>query len=379
MLLHTFAWRKRTGWSAPWPSDMDSPSTLAVIFGGNSSPACRSALAEIAGRLPRSVLLGCSTAGEIMGAHVDDDSLAIALARFDNVGLRRAALPIVTQRDSFAAGQALGRALLGPDLRAVFVLCDGLHVNGTQLVGGINQALPDHVIVTGGLAGDGERFDSTWVLVGAEALDHYVTAVGFYGESLRVGYGCDAGWSSFGPERNVTRAQGNVLHELDGRPALALYRSYLGERAEGLPATAMLFPLSIRRGLDDTQPLIRTILGIDEAAQSMTFAGDIPTGHLARLMRTNTERLIESAGHAARAAAQSFPATATPLALSVSCIGRRLMLGERTDEEIEGVLAELPSGTGQVGFYSYGEMSPRLAGGCDLHNQTMTVTLLDEV
>jgi hypothetical protein len=177
----------------------------------------------------------------------------------------------------------------------------------------------------------------------------------------------------------VTRAQGNVLYELDGKPALALYKSYLGERANGLPATALLFPLSIRRGDDDSHPLIRTILGVDEAAQSLTFAGDVPEGHLARLMRTNTERLIQSAGLAGRAAARDFPACASPLALSVSCVGRRLVLGERTEEEIESVLDALPRGTGQVGFYSYGEMSPRAPGsGCDLHNQTMTVTLLDE-
>jgi hypothetical protein len=292
---------------------------------------------------------------------------------------------------------------LGPGLRAVFVLSDGLHVNGSRLAAGMNDVLPDSVVVTGGLAGDGERFLSTWVLADCEPADKYVTAVGFYGERLRIGHGCDAGWSSFGPERRVTSARGNVLYELDGKPALALYKDYVGERAAGLPATAMLFPLSIRRDACDTNPLIRTILGVDEPTQSLTFAGDIPRGHLARLMRTNVERLIQSAGLAGRAAARDFPPGASPLALSVSCVGRRLVLGVRTDEEIESVLDALPSGTGQVGFYSYGEMSPRSpgggvvppktpaasspqgaaalgrpGGGCDLHNQTMTVTLLDE-
>ena len=213
------------------------------------------------------------------------------------------------------------------------------------------------------MAGDGERFGSTWVLGERAPADRCVTAVGFYGERLRVGHGCHAGWSSFGPERRITRSEGNVLYELDGKPALALYKNYLGERAAGLPATALLFPLAIRRDGDDGEPLVRTILGVDEAAQSLTFAGDMPQGHRARLMRTNTDQLIQSAGLAGARAAQEFPDGGTPLALAVSCVGRRLVLGERTEEEIESVLDALPRGAGQVGFYSYGEMSPRIGGG----------------
>jgi len=380
MLLKRLIWQKDSGWSAPWPTGIDSPSTLAVMFGGNPLDGCRGAIAEVARRLPNSVLLGCSTAGEIFNARVQDVSLSVAVARFDEVTLRKASLPIGADTDSFTAGRDLGSALLGPELRAVFVLSDGLHANGSRLADGMNDIFPDSVVVTGGLAGDGERFGSTWVLADREPVDRFVTAVGFYGARLRIGHGCDAGWSSFGPERRVTAARGNVLYELDGKPALALYKDYLGERAVGLPATALLFPLSIRRDAGDANPLIRTILGVDEAAQSLTFAGDVPQGHLARLMRTNTERLIQSAGLAGRAASQDFSNGGSPLALSVSCVGRRLVLGQRTDEEIESVLDALPSGTGHIGFYSYGEMSPRHSGpgGCALHNQTMTVTLLDE-
>ena len=379
MLLQTIAWQEGSGWSAPWPAGMDSPTTLAVMFGGRASPACRAAIDEVSARLPKSVLMGCSTAGEIHDAQVQDASLTVAIAHFAGVGVRKVSLPIGTDDDALASGRALGKALQAPDLRAVFVLSDGLHVNGSRLAAGINESLSENVVVTGGLAGDGERFGTTWVLGEREPVERCVTAVGFYGERLRVGHGCHAGWSSFGPERWITRSQGNVLFELDGKPALALYKSYLGERASGLPATALLFPLAIRRDGDNGPPLIRTILGVDEAAQSLTFAGDVPQGHRARLMRTNTESLIQSAGLAGARAAQDFADGSSPLALAVSCVGRRLVLGERTDEEIESVLDALPRGTGQVGFYSYGEMSPRERGGCcDLHNQTMTVTLLDE-
>ena len=379
MQVHTTTWRRDGGFDRPWPDGLDSPATLAVVFGGPATGACRAAIAEIAARLPRSVLVGCSTAGEIHGAHVQDASLSVAVARFASVSLRKAALRVAEGDDSRQTGQALGRALLVPGLRAVFVISDGLHVNGSRLAAGLNDVLPPEVTVTGGLAGDGERFAATWVLSDRTPAERFVTVVGFYGDRLVVGHGCDTGWSSFGPERRITRSERNVLYELDGKPALALYKAYLGDRAAGLPATALLFPLAIRRDADDARPLIRTVLAVDESAQSLTFAGDMPQGQLARLMRTNTERLITSAGLAASAAALGCVPSASPLALSVSCVGRRLVLGERTDEELESVLAMLPAQAAQVGFYSYGEMSPRLpGGGCDLHNQTMTVTVLDE-
>jgi hypothetical protein len=379
MLLQTLAWRPQTGWSAPWPAGRDSPSTLAVIFGGRATRDAEAAVGEVAARWPHAVIAGCSTAGEIHGERVTDASLSVAIASFEHVALRKVMIPIRDPVEAFAAGRDLGNALAAPDLRAVFVLSDGLNVNGSRLTSGLREALPEGVVVTGGLAADGERFGSTWVIGEHAPTDRCVTAVGFSGDRLRVGHGCQAGWSSFGPERSITRSEANVLFELDNRPALALYKSYLGERAAGLPATALLFPLAVWAPGEEGAPLIRTILGVDEAAQSLTFAGDVPQGHRARLMRTNMESLIQSAGLAGVRAAKDFPDTSAPLSIAVSCVGRRLVLGERTEEEIESVRQALPRAARQVGFYSYGELSPRQRGGyCDHHNQTMTVTLFDE-
>jgi hypothetical protein len=196
---------------------------------------------------------------------------------------------------------------------------------------------------------------------------------------VRVGHGSKGGWDIFGPERLVTRAEGNVLYELDGRPALELYKSYLGDRAAGLPATGLLFPLSLRSGEEgDERRLVRTILAVDEAAQSLTFAGDIPTGSRVQLMRANFDRLVEGAASAAAMTALRGAAEGPVLSVAISCVGRRLVLGERTEEETEATLEALPPGAQQVGFYSYGELSPFAAGRCDLHNQTMTLTTLWE-
>ena len=380
MQLKTLTHRQGTGWLSPLPAGMDSPRTLLLAFGASAYADDPVPFAELAAAFPRSVLAGCSSSGEIAGAEVSDASISLAVARFERTALQRAMAEVRGPDDSRTAGAHLASQLPADGLRAVFVLSDGLHVNGTALVEGLAGALPAGVAITGGLAGDGSRFADTWVLDGARPLPRCVSAVGLYGAHVRVSHGCEGGWSDFGPARRITRSQGNVLYELDGQPALDLYKTYLGERAEGLPGTALLFPLAIKRAGASGEALVRTILGIDEAARSMTFAGDMPEGAVARLMRTSNDRLVDSASQAVAQAARGIGSDRSPLVISVSCVGRRLVLGERTEEEVETVVDGSPPGASHVGFYSYGEISPALGGGAsELHNQTMTVTVLDEV
>ncbi|MFO1219279.1 MAG: FIST N-terminal domain-containing protein [Burkholderiaceae bacterium] len=381
MQLHTLQYTAGQGFSPGLDGALDGEQTLMLAFGAPAFGDDPTPLAALASAYPRAVKLGCSTAGEIFGTQVHDASLSVAVARFDHTRLRHASAAVPSPKASHLAGAALARQLAGDDLRAVFVLSDGLRVNGTALVAGIGSVLPPTVPVTGGLAGDGSRFARTWVLDGDAPHGGRVCAVGLYGERVRVGHGCDHGWVEFGPARRVTRSQGHVLYELDGKPALQLYKTYLGELASGLPGTALLYPLAVWRSEHDPRHLVRTVLAIDEDAQSLTFAGDIPEGSFARLMRSTNDKLIDSAGQAGEDAANGAGAGATghgPLVVSVSCVGRRLLLGERTDEELEIVQAAAHGGA-HVGFYSYGEISPAPGGaGGELHNQTMTVTVIDE-
>ena len=378
MLHKTVSYRTGTGWDSQLPSEMDGPQTLVLAFAASEFSATPAPFAQLSAAFPKSVLVGCSTSGEIAGTQVHDASVSVAVVRFDHTRLRRAFTRVDGAADSFDAGVRLAAELAGEDLRAVFVLSDGLHVNGTPLVDGLTRHLPQGVSITGGLAGDGSRFAQTWVLDRERPEANRICAVGFYGERLWVGHGCDGGWSDVGPERRITRSQGNVLYELDGEPALDLYKTYLGNRAEGLPGTALLFPLSVRRDAA-SQRVVRTILAVDEGQRSLTFAGDMPEGSTARLMRANTDKLVCSAAQAARQAVQSLPKVDDALIVSVSCVGRRLILGERTEEEIETVLDGAPLRTAHVGFYSYGEISPSVPGGAsELHNQTMTVTVFSE-
>ena len=378
MQLSTFTYAPEGGWSVPAFPDLDSPQTLVIVFGAPEYLDRPAPLAELFAAYPSSRWIGCSTAGEIAGPAVRDAILTVAVMRLQRSRVAVASAKIGGAGESRAAGAELVRQLDPRGLRAVFLLSDGLNVNGSELVNGVNSGLPGNVVVTGGLAADGDRFKRTWVIRDGRPEPGWITATAFYGEGLRVGHGSRGGWDSFGPERRITRSKGNVLYELDGKPALALYKEYLGARASGLPATGLLFPLSIRADASDTRHLVRTILAVDEASQSMTFAGDVPSGYLAKLMRANFDRLVMGASDAASSAGGQMQAAGETLAIAISCVGRRLVLGERIEEETEATLEHLSPGTKQIGFYSYGEISPYASGACDLHNQTMTLTTFAE-
>lgn len=364
------------GWSGMLPTELDGPSTVLFVFGSPDVASVRVGLDALRAAFPRSLIAGCSTAGEIHEARIHDRSLSVAIVKLEGTRAAFASAPIEAGR-AFEAGASVARTLMKPDLKSVHVFSDGL-VNGSELVRGLNSALPADILASGGLAGDGSRFAHTWVLdSGGVPVEKKVTAIGVYGERVRIGHGSRGGWDIFGPERRVTRAVGNVLYELDDKPALELYKRYLGEQAKDLPAAALLFPLALRTSKTDASPLVRTVLSVDEATSSMTFAGDIPNGALAQLMHANFDRLIEGACGAALATTSTAMSDAS-ITIAVSCVGRRLVLGERAEEEVEAVYSALTKPTALVGFYSYGEISPHATGRCDLHNQTMTLTSLGE-
>lgn len=337
---------------------------------------------ELRAMFPKAHVVGCSTGGQIRNDDVSDDEIAAVALRFDATKLRLACEPSPNPEHSRSCGEAIGRALKAADLAGIFVLSDGLKVNGSELVAGITAAVGSHVPLTGGLAGDGAKFEET--LVGADCPPQggTVAAVGFYGSAVRIGHGSAGGWDEFGPRRRITQSKGNVLFELDGQPALDLYERYLGEdEAKGLPGTGLLFPLLIRHPDQPGHDVVRTILAVDRDARSMTFAGDVPEGWVAQLMRGNFDRLAAGAADAARQARTGLGETANQdgLAVLVSCIGRRLLMGQRTMDEVEAAGLELGSRIPRIGFYSYGEISPHGASGlCQLHNQTMTVTAITE-
>lgn len=378
MKLSTFSYGTDGRWSVDKFPALDSKHTLIICFSAPEFIDKPGPISELAAAYPNSKIIGCSSAGEIVGPLVNDASISVAVMQFEQSRIAVASAEIKDPANSFAIGEQLANQLAHDDLCSVLVLSDGLNVNGSELVKGFSSTLAPHVVVTGGLAADGDRFQRTWVIRDRKPETGVVTATGFYGDNLQITHGSRGGWDSFGPERRVTRSQGNVLYELDGRSALSLYKEYLGDLAAGLPANGLLFPLSIRQDAADSRELIRTVLAVDEAAQSMTFAGDVPKGYLAQLMRANFDRLLDGASMAAEQARDNMAIAGPMLSVAISCVGRRLVLGERIEEETELTMQHLPEGVQQIGFYSYGEISPCVSGMCDLHNQTMTITTFSE-
>lgn len=380
MRIAQHVWDPKTGWRFESAPAGASDASLLLVFGATAALDRAEAVDALRQRHPSAHLVGCSTAGEITGTRVHDDSIVATAIAFERTGVEVARAAIDDAAHSAQVARSLADDLVArhAGLRHVLVLSDGLKVNGSELAAALRSALPAGVSATGGLAGDGDRFARTTTLADGVATSAQVVAVGLYGSALRVGWGSMGGWDPFGPWRRITKASGNVLHELDGQSALALYKSYLGEHAAGLPASALLFPLALDDG-DGGCGLVRTVLAVDEATGTMTFAGDMPVGLQARLMKANFDRLVDGASGAAQAGVAGLHDAPAELALLISCVGRKLVLRQRVEEETEAVQDALGPQARLCGFYSYGEICPQgTMGVCELHNQTMTVTTLSE-
>ncbi len=358
--------------------NLDFTPDLFLLFISPTYKEKDKAVENLSTTYPNALIIGCSTSGEILGNEVMDSSIALSALKFESTKLKLAVLDLEKVKgNSNEAGKVISAELQDPELRHILVLSDGLNVNGAELVKGLNTDLPDSVSITGGLAGDGPDFGETFIVANSTIASNQIVALGFYGAALKIGFGSHGGWDSFGVERLVTRSEENVLYELDGQPALQLYKSFLGDKAAELPGSGLLFPLSMRDE-DNITPVVRTILGINEEDQSLTFAGNIHQGAYVRLMKANVDRLIGGAEKSAEIA-QDHIGTKSQLAILVSCVGRRLVLKQLVEEELEVVSDVLGDKVAMTGFYSYGEIAPfDEFTACTLHNQTMTITTFTE-
>ncbi|GGX22178.1 FIST signal transduction protein [Undibacterium macrobrachii] len=353
---------------------------LILVFGYTghfASPLLNQALTTY---FPNTHRVGCSTAGEITSAAVLSKTTVVTAVHFDSTTLRVATANIAGMDNSFDAGKNLAAQLRSDELRALLVLGQGVNINGSAMIEGIVSELGDSLPITGGLAADDGAFVKTYTLSNNGVSTSEIVGIGFSGEHLVFSNGSYGGWKAFGPTRKVTRSTGNILYELDGEPALNVYKRYLGDYAKDLPSSGLLFPFEMLSDARESLGQIRTILGVDESNGSLVLAGAInPEGFL-RLMHAHTNDLVDGAETAADATLEKIQTHTGPaLGLLVSCVGRKLVMGGRVDEEVEAVQDILGENTVLCGFYSNGEICPsyQLAA-CSLHNQTMTITYLTE-
>ncbi len=356
-------------------SDLAS-SDLVFCFGHKNLLKDGSLNQQILNTFPGATVLFGSTAGEIHNNAIHDNTCVVTAIEFEKSSIYTVKGNIKDYDSSLDAGKSLVESLPRKGLRLVFILSDGSLVNGSDLVTGINQVLGNEIPVAGGLAGDGDKFENTLVGLNEDIAEGNIVAVGFYGEDLVVGCGSKGGWGQFGPTRTITRSDKNVLYEIDGENALELYKKYLGEYAEQLPGSSLLFPLSIET---DGQEIVRTILNIDTENKTMTFAGNLPEGAKVRLMKANLDSLVDAAYDAAEISSMDTPRKGDVLSILISCVGRKIIFGNRIEEELDAAREVLGDDAIITGFYSYGEISPFSSFmKCELHNQTMTITSISE-
>jgi len=367
-----------SAWSCKQFPKLDSENTLVLFFADKKYMEHSTPIQQLAEFYPQAQIVGCSTAGEIYQDQVLEQSIVVAVIKFEHTQIKVVHEEINNENESYEAGAAIHQKLEANNLRHIFVLSLGHAVNGSDLVSGICEKGGCTAPISGGLAGDGTHFKETWTYSKQKGFStNHIVAIGFYGKQVEFTCGSAGGWDTFGLEREITKSKDNILYEIDGMPALPFYKEYLGEHAKNLPSSALLFPMAIRKPDDTGEKIVRTILSIDEEKQSLIFAGNMPQGWYAQLMTFTTDRLLEGAKSAAKFAKTKNKAEEN-LTIAISCVGRKLVLGEGTDEELEAVLSVLPKQTKQIGFYSYGEISPSNQNRCDLHNQTMTLTLIKE-
>ncbi len=380
MVIEQQQWSVKTGWMARSQAlGPGATAQVAFLFGAASLIGKSEAFERCRRMYPEAHLLGCSTAGEILGTNISRDTVAITAVSFAKTRVAVSRVDVPDSGGSFEAGAKLVRSLDPSGLKHIFVISEVLQVDASQVMNGINSAVPAGVTVSGGFSADGDRQQISHIWCNGGPAQSSVAAVGFYGEHLRVGTAVTGLWGQFGPLRQITKSQGSVLYELDGRSALSLYKEYLGELASGLPASGLLFPISL--SVRDTgHSVLRGLLSVDEATQSMRFAGDVPEGAQVRMMMGSIERLIDDTYEASRQSTAGLGDAPPELAFIVSCNGRRVVLSQRVEEELEAVGEVLGEKATLAGFYSCGEIAPIAPGEtAELHNEALAITTFAEV
>lgn len=352
-------------------------SPLVLVFGNRYLLEDAAIYDEVQSLFPDGHLIFGSSSGEIVAGAVNDEHITITAIEFEKTRFEVQTKSIIeAHNDSEQAGRTVVEKLSKEGLKHIFVISEGSSVNGSALTKGMQEAAPE-VLITGGLCGDDARFERTLASYNQQPKEGEIIVIGFYGETFEASFSIYGGWTPFGPERLITKSEGNVLYEIDGKPALDLYKRYLGDKAAELPGSALIYPLNVKSE-ENEQSFVRTILNIDEEQNAMILAGDVPEKATVQLMMTNMDN-IAVASETAASRAMEGRKTPPELALLISCIGRKLVLDQRVEEEVDEVMSVIGNDTTIAGMYSYGEIAPFYGEhSCKLHNQTMTITLISE-
>lgn len=356
----------------------DTNPHIVYVFTSRQILEDENILSKLQDNLKDCAIVGCTTAGE-MGEYVDNHSLSMLGMHFESTDIAVKTVTISSAEESYHAGKNAANELDKEKLSAVFLILPGLNVNGDQFIKGLRANLDEDVVISGGMAGDGVDFEKTQTICNGNLSSDQAIVIGFYGDNINFITSSNGGWKPFGPQRRVTKVKNNILYEIDGEPALALYKKYLGDKADNLPSSGLLYPFAIMASEEGKQDgLIRTILNINENDQSLIMAGDMEVNQMICLMHATKDELVEGAEIAANKISDNIELTSEDAVICVSCVGRKILMGEDTEDELDVVRDAFPDQS-MTGFYSYGELSlSSQTNKVELHNQTMTITHISE-
>ena len=358
---------------------------LFICFFQKNRDLFQKKLDQLATTFSNAIFCGASGAGEISGDEITDDQMIINIIQFSNPGdFNQFEIDLDRPCDSAKTGQLIAKNLNTFKASGAILFSDGLNVDGALIVDHINKNLQNSVQIIGGLAGDGSDFKETFVLSRQKIQSNKVTVVAFK-DSIKMAAIAHGGWERFGLKYTITKSEANVVYEIDNKPALDFYKEYLGKEAEKLPASGLHFPLMVFPKSETEEPVVRTLLAVDQEKKSLTFAGSILQGSVIDLMKSSSKSLIHSTDlnieylNFALGHGKVFNKPEQVLfSLIVSCVGRRLTLGIKTEEELLGYKEMKSKNIFQSGFYSYGEISSNEKQTCSFHNQTLTQALIWE-
>lgn len=351
-----------------------NPNTIAFIFINENRELWKEKLSLITSFFPSCQFVGCTTCGHIIDELIYDDELVITFMKLQTAKFEIKLLENISSEHSFEIGEKLAKET--PFFNgSCLILSEGLHVNGTKLVEGLLNK-QGTLKFFGGLSGDADKFQSTAVIYQNKLYSNSVLAV-YFDERVILERQIGGGHTPFGIERKVTKSNNNIVYEFDNIPAIALYEEYLGDKSKLLPAYGLHFPICQQKENEKNELVTRTLLGINRDDGSLIYAGDVNEDSKVRLMRTDNQNLIIASQDALHKILRDVDPNDEVLYFEVSCVGRRLVMGQMTEDEC--AIDNKPKNIFTAGFYSYGEINKSYnSEECSFHNQTFTVTCLKE-
>jgi len=277
-------------------------------------------------------------------------------------------------KDSFSFGEDIGEFINNCyNNPSVIIGGSGLDLDGQQLVEGIKEKTDENIVIFGGLAGDDGKFEQTYVYNEFASVDSGAVVVVFDNEKIELSGVATSGWVGLGMSHIITKSEGNIVYEIDNKPALDTYLEYLNISIDDMPAIGVEYPLLIKR--DNNIDALRAVTGIDTKKRSLIFAGSVPQGSVVSFSISPGFEVIENT----KTKIQQFAKQnhETDLFLLFSCVARQLSLGPMVDDEIMLVADKWKVPV--AGFFTYGEIGTNVNSTSDFYNQTFTLVSIKDL